>query len=68
VKYFSGTFVLSTIYAKFANNDNCIAEQMGFFFMVGYTTVLYNLILQLQLVSPVARLLTAVATGRPANM
>ena len=28
-----GHFVLSTIYAKFANIDNCIAEQMGNFFM-----------------------------------
>jgi len=32
LKYFSGTFVLSTIYAKFANIDYCIAEQMGNFF------------------------------------
>jgi len=33
-KYFSGTFVLSAIFAKFANIDYCIAEQMGNFFMV----------------------------------
>ena len=35
MKYFIGTFVLSTIhvYAKFANIDYCIAEQMGVFFM-----------------------------------
>ena len=35
LKYLSVSFVLSTIYAKFANIDYCIAEQMGnFFFML----------------------------------
>jgi len=35
--------VLSTIYAKFASIDYCIAEQMGNVFMADYTTVIVAL-------------------------